>query len=67
MHIEREFDKVFRVTITEKEAVLICDSSIMDFERTRHVATILGVALLEYMKDSCQAVFQIKPSMEVEF
>lgn len=66
MQIERELDKVFRVSITEKEAELICDCSVMDFDRSRDVTYRIGRALLRYMHDACIVPHAIQPSTEVE-
>lgn len=66
MRIDRELDKVFRVAITEKEAELICDCSVMNFHRSGEVVMRIGRALLSYMHDSCIEPHAVKPSVEVE-
>lgn len=66
MQIQREFDKVFRITITEKEAELICDCSVMDFTRSREVVVCIGQALLTFMHDASIEPHAVKHSVEVE-
>lgn len=66
MRIDRELDKVFRVTICEKEAELICDVSRMSFERHKLIVTRLGNSLLMFMQkasiapDKCQPPFKFE-------
>lgn len=66
MRINKELDKAFRVTITEKEAEMICDCSVMGFHRSSEVVVRIGGALLSYMHDSCIEPHAVKPSVEVE-
>lgn len=66
MRIDKELDKIFRVTITEKEAELICDSSRMSFERRKLIVTRIGNSLLDYIEkasiapDICQPPFKFE-------
>lgn len=66
MRINRELDKVFRVTITEKEAELICDCSVMDFDRSKDIVRSIGLGLLSFMHDASIEPHSVKPSIEVE-
>lgn len=66
MRIDRELDKIFRVTISENEAELICDCSVMDFDRSRVIVRHIGQGLLTFMHDACIEPHAVKPSAEVE-
>ena len=66
MLIQRELDKVFRVTITEKEAELICDCSVLNFSKSVCVVRRIGSSLLNYMQDASINPHTVKPPMKVE-
>lgn len=66
MRIERELDKIFRVTITEKEALMIGDSTQVDFERSRQIANHIGSRLLAYMMCSSELPHSHQLPLEVE-
>ncbi len=61
MQIDRELDKVFRITITENEAEFICDESTMNHQRTKTMCTRIGANVLRYMQTSCISLDRIKP------
>lgn len=52
MQIDKELDKVFKITVTEKEAEFLCDASQMDFERSKQVVTRIGSTLLGFMQNA---------------
>lgn len=66
MRIDRELDKVFRVTISEKEAELICDISQISFERHKLIVTRIGNSLLMFMQKASVAPSECQPPFKIE-
>lgn len=66
MRIDHELDKVFRVTITEKEALQICDMKEVDFNRSKQIIQDIGHDLLFYMIQCCEQPYACQPSITVE-
>lgn len=52
MQIGKELDRVFRITVTEKEAEFLCDASRMNFERSKQIVTRIGSNLLAFMQNA---------------
>lgn len=66
MQINRELDKVFRVTLTEEEALMIGDCKQIDFLRSKQIASHIGSQLLGYMMMCSELPDSCQPSLEVE-
>lgn len=66
MQINRELDKVFTITITEKEALMIGDCKQVDFHRSKQIANHIGCQLLGYMMMCSELPDSCQPPLEVE-
>ncbi|MBA7712265.1 hypothetical protein ES703_121237 [subsurface metagenome] len=66
MQINRIDDKVFRVTITEEEALMVGDITQVDFERSRQIANRIGSRLLSYIMCCSELPDSHQQPVEVE-
>ncbi|MBA7623494.1 hypothetical protein ES703_30890 [subsurface metagenome] len=65
MLIERIEDKKYKLTLTDKEADMLADCTVIDFARSKQIAAHLGDKVLFYMMESSQFPHAKRPSMKV--
>lgn len=66
MQIERIEDKKFQIIITEKEALMIGDITVVDFHQSKILANHIGSNLLRYMMCCSELPHSHQLPLEVE-
>jgi len=66
IQIERIDDRVFLVSISEKEAQRLADGTEIDFSTSKMMSSHIGVALLHYMIESSMFPHDKRPPIELD-